>query len=307
MVSRRDVALGAGLAVLGSSAVSAAGKAVSALSMPGPWTRTGALRRAGGVLAYATLGEPDAVRPPLVLLHKLGGWLSDWRQVAPALAQGRQVIAFDLPGHGRSRWDGAPPYLQSLGETSALLVGALDEMGIDRADLAGTSLGGCIAVVMAALWPERLRRVAIVSSALRERRSLAEISRLVDRGQGQLFDRNGDPLPNTAKQLVDTFGIVHAGPISVEGNASRRAAGRWIQPSERGVGACDLVAGLRRITAPTLLVYGALDKAYLKFRPAAEAALRDCRTEVVLDSGAFVIQDNPLPTAAVLKRFFDSV
>jgi pimeloyl-ACP methyl ester carboxylesterase len=307
MLNRRDVAKILGLTgTLGAFPALAAPTASTAPSAPkGPWTRQGELRRAGGVLHYAVIGEPVPGKPPIVLLHKLGGWLSDWRFVAPLLAKGRQVIAFDLPGHGGSRWDGPAPYIQTLGETAALLVGAFDELGFASVDLIGTSLGGCLAVPLAAFWPERVRKLALVSCALGTRRSLAEIATAIDAKQGALFDAKGDPVPTPPQLLADIFGIINTGPINADGILSRKAAGRWIQPSERGVAITDIAGTLKRIEAPTLLVYGDRDKAYPKFRPAAEAALRNGRTAIVANSGAFVMQDNPPATAKVLRAFVE--
>ncbi|AXB79582.1 alpha/beta fold hydrolase [Novosphingobium sp. P6W] len=311
MFSRRDIASAIGLAgaisALPAIAAPTSGAKANTAPMPpkGPWTRQCDLRRAGGVLHYAVIGEPAAGKPPVVLLHKLGGWLSDWRFVAPLLAQGRQVYAFDLPGHGGSHWDGAAPYIQSLGETAALLVGAFDELGFDKVDLIGTSLGGCLAVPLAAFWPERINKLALVSCALGHRRSLAEIKAAVDDKQGALFDKNGDPVPTPPELLTQIFGIVNTGPINAEGILSRKAAGKWIQPSERGVAITEIAGTMNRIAAPTLLVYGQFDKAYPKFRSSAEAALKRGKTAVVENSGAFVMQDNPPATARVLKAFLD--
>ena len=311
MFSRRDIARTVALAGTIGALPALAAPTTSAKASPapvppkGPWTRQGDLRRAGGVLHYAAIGKPVADKPPVVLLHKLGGWLSDWRFVAPLLAEGRQVFAFDLPGHGGSRWDGPAPYIQTLGETAALLVGAFDELGFDKVDLIGTSLGGCLAVPLGAFWPERVNKLALVSCALGHRKSLAEIKVAVDEKQGNLFDQNGDPLPTPPELLKQIFGIVNAGPINAEGILSRKAAGKWIQPSERGVAVTEIAGTMNRIEAPTLLVYGQFDKAYPKFRPAAEAALKRGKTTVVENSGAFVMQDNPPATARVLKAFLE--
>lgn len=312
MMNRRTLGKGliaASAAIAGAVATSACAASPAkpiGTPLPGPWTTTGTLRRAGGVLHYATIGAANPAVPPVVLLHKLGGWLSDWRHVAPLLAQGRQVIAFDLPGHGASRWDGPAPYILTLGEIAALLVGALDEMGIDKVHLFGTSLGGCAAVSLAAFWPERIESLAIISSALGGRRTLAQIKALVDEKQTNLFDKNGDPLPTTADQLRQTFGIINADPISAEGNQSRLAAGRWTQPCERGVAITDIAGNIPRIQARTLLVYGEFDKAYHKFRATVEPTLRNGQTVVVKNAGAFVMQDNPAQTAQVLNAFLDA-
>jgi pimeloyl-ACP methyl ester carboxylesterase len=301
IIDRRSFQLGLG--ALAATAAATAFAAPAAAAQAGPWTGGGILRRAGGVLNYKTIGARGAAQPPVVLLHKLGGWLADWRHVAPALAKGRQVIAFDLPGHGDSKWDGAAPYIQSLAETASLLVGALDELGIAQIDLIGTSLGGCVAVPLAAYFPERIHRLALVSCALGGAKTLAQIAVAVDQGEKALFTPAGDPKPMAPALSAQVFGIINAGPITAESNASRARAGRWIQPAERGVANADIKGLLKRVAAPTLLLYGDRDKAYPKFREGAEAALRTVRTEFVPNSGAFVMQDNPPATATALARF----
>ena len=307
MLSRRELTTGIGLLAAGSAIATSASaqKAFSDVAAAGPWTETGVLQRPGGKLRYAKLGTASPMRPPAILLHKLGGWMADWRHVAPLLAANRQVIAIDLPGHGGSRWEGPAPYIQTLGETAAILVGAFDEWGLPQVDLLGTSLGGCVGSSLAAMFPNRVHKLAIISSALTRARSLATIAELVDKGQTHLFDAKGDPLPTDAKLLSDIFGIVNIQPISAEGNSSRVAAGHWIQPSERGVAITDIVANLERVEAETLLLYGALDPNYIRFRVAAETALNTSRTAYVPGAGAFVIQDNPTATAAILNEFLD--
>lgn len=302
MIDRRRF----GLAFGALAAVSASGaRAQIAFSRPikEPWTGGGQLQRAGGVLNYATIGDASSTKPPVILLHKLGGWLADWRHVAPLMADGRHVIAFDLPGHGDSRWQGQAPYIQTLSETAALLVGAFDEMGIARVDLMGTSLGGCVGVPLAAHFPERVNKLALVSSLLTGSRTLAEIAATIDAPQKAIFTADGDPLPNDVSVAIAKMGLVNAGPINAEGNSSRKQAGRWIQPSERGVVITDVLALLKRVEAPTLLLYGENPNSYLRFRAGAEAALKNSRTEFVQNSGAFVMQDNPPATAKALNRF----
>ncbi|MHB8285608.1 MAG: alpha/beta fold hydrolase, partial [Caulobacteraceae bacterium] len=272
---------------------------------PQPWTGGGFVQRAGGRLHYVTLGEDASGRPPVVLLHKLGGWVSDWRLVAPAMAKGRKLIAFDLPGHGDSHFDGPPPYVQTLGETAALIVGALDELDVQQFDLVGTSLGGCLSVPLAAYWPERVRRLALVSSALGGPHTIAQIKATIDVTEKKIFDADGHPLPFEGGVLTKTFGMVHADSMTAEGNASRVRADLWLQPSERGVALADIVGTLKRIECPTLLLYGDKDPAYTKFRVAAEAQLKHGQTEFVPNSGAFVMLDNPEPTAIILNRFLD--
>lgn len=85
---------------------------------------------------------------PLVLLHPLGGDMVVWEPVFKRLAAERDVIALDMPGFGASPAlnHGAAPTPQAL----AAAVGEfLRDQGIDRAHLAGNSLGGWVALELA--------------------------------------------------------------------------------------------------------------------------------------------------------------
>jgi pimeloyl-ACP methyl ester carboxylesterase len=85
---------------------------------------------------------------PLVLIHPLGGELVVWEPLLDLLARERDVIAVDLPGFGGSAplSNGAPPTPQQLADA----VGSfLDFLGIERAHVAGNSLGGWVALEVA--------------------------------------------------------------------------------------------------------------------------------------------------------------
>jgi len=98
-------------------------------------------RRAAGI-AYERVGAG----PPLLLVHGLGATRSIWRPQLAALAAHRDVIAVDLPGFGESPELAAAPTPWALG---AALASLLSELGIDRAHIAGNSLGGWVAIEMA--------------------------------------------------------------------------------------------------------------------------------------------------------------
>jgi pimeloyl-ACP methyl ester carboxylesterase len=85
---------------------------------------------------------------PLLLVHPLGAELVVWEPVLDRLAAERDVIAVDLPGFGRS----APLANGALASPPALarsLAEFLDALGIDRAHVAGNSLGGWVALELA--------------------------------------------------------------------------------------------------------------------------------------------------------------
>ena len=109
---------------------------------------------------YQVHGERGAGRP-LLLLH--GGLLTielSFDALLPGLTAGRQVIAAELQGHGRTadiERDVEPGLL--AGDVAALL----DHLGVDQADVLGFSLGGTVGVQLALDHPERVGRLIPVS------------------------------------------------------------------------------------------------------------------------------------------------
>jgi pimeloyl-ACP methyl ester carboxylesterase len=98
--------------------------------------------------------------PAVVLFHGLASSIVTWRDVMPALARDHDVVAVDLPGFGGSEVRvGLPPSAYP-----GLVAGLMDRLGLARASLVGNSLGGGVAVVMAARHPERVDRLVLIDS-----------------------------------------------------------------------------------------------------------------------------------------------
>ncbi len=98
---------------------------------------------------------------PLLLLHGGLGTLDMFGAVLPRLAEGRQVIAVDLHGHGRTALGARPFKTESMGDDMAALV---KQLGHTRVDVMGYSLGGGVALRMAIQKPETVRRLILVST-----------------------------------------------------------------------------------------------------------------------------------------------
>lgn len=94
----------------------------------------------------------------MVLLHGLFGQGKNWTTIAKELAESHQVTLVDLPHHGRSPW----PDRFDFVETAAHVVDLLAEVaGDEPVTLVGHSLGGKVAMVLALLHPERVRRLGV--------------------------------------------------------------------------------------------------------------------------------------------------
>lgn len=118
-------------------------------------------------LAYVEI-EPEAGMegaadtPPLILLHGYTDNSRSWSLLAPHLP-GRHIYALDLRGHGGSD---APACCYGIDSLSHDVLGFMDAMEIETADIVGHSLGSMTATVLAAEHPDRVRRLVLVSTAL---------------------------------------------------------------------------------------------------------------------------------------------
>lgn len=108
-------------------------------------------------LAYTRRGKGT----PLVLLH---GYPLDrhlWDEVVPLLEDTFDVIIPDLRGFGESTTVDTP---YTMEDYASDIAGLLDQLGIQKAAIAGHSMGGYVALAFARLYPERISGLGLVSS-----------------------------------------------------------------------------------------------------------------------------------------------
>ena len=98
---------------------------------------------------------------PLVLISGLGYPLWQWHKMVPFLAEHFQVITFDNRGVGQSDKPAGPYTAQLLAADTA---GLLDALGIEKAIIAGHSMGGFIAQAMALDFPQKVAKLILCST-----------------------------------------------------------------------------------------------------------------------------------------------
>jgi len=120
-------------------------------------TKSGHVEANGVNYFYRIYGEGE----PLLLLHGGLGSIDMFAPVLPILAEGRQVIGVDLQGHGRTALGDRPISLVDMGDDMATI---LKELGYDKVDALGYSMGAGVAFRLAVQHPEAVRRLALVSA-----------------------------------------------------------------------------------------------------------------------------------------------
>lgn len=194
--------------------------------------------------------------PAVVFANSIGSDHRMWEpQVAPLVAHGFRVIRYDTRGHGASPVPPGPYELEDLG---ADLLALLDELGVERAHLAGLSLGG-----MTGLWagvhaPERIASLTLCCTSAK----LGPAKVWVERAAKVRAEGTGSVAEAGVGRWL-TIAYAQAHPDVVAFLRDMIAA----TPRE-GYAACcgviermDLLGELSKIGAPTLVISGAEDPA----------------------------------------------
>jgi pimeloyl-ACP methyl ester carboxylesterase len=215
----------------------------------------------GHLYAYTGGKDFDAAKPTVVFIHGVLNDHSVWILQSRYLAHhGWNVLAIDLPGHGKS--GGRPP--ASVEAASAEVLALLDAAGISKAALVGHSFGSLIALETAARAPERVSQLVLVGTAFPMRVSPALLEASVS-------------APQQAIDMVNTFShSMLASPPSALGPGTwlyggSRALMRRVLASNTevnvfhtGFKACDSYAqgeaAMAQVQCPTLFVLGQADQ-----------------------------------------------
>jgi pimeloyl-ACP methyl ester carboxylesterase len=286
---------------------------VLAVPEPAPGPVGGWMAAAGVTPAFVDVGGTQVryVRagsgPPVVLVHGFASSIYTWKDVWPALAAAHDVVALDLPGFGGSS---VPRPLRGSSYPEVVLA-VMDHLGLERASLVGNSLGGSVAVAIAGDHPERVDRLVLVDSAgfnfgsgerpwilrlvaapgvapLVER--LPVRRRLVEAGLRQVFFDEA----LVTEERIDEY----AAPMLRRG-AVRAAAELLAAP-----GPGDFEALLRRVRAPTFVIWGREDRWIPATHAARFNAVVPGSTGTILDGCGHVPQEEkPARVAELVLEF----
>ncbi|MCL3996326.1 alpha/beta fold hydrolase [Streptomyces lavenduligriseus] len=260
--------------------------------------------------------------PPALYVHGLGGSSQNWSSLMAELADVVDSEAVDLPGFG----DSPPPDDGDYSVTghARAVIRYLDAAGRGPVHLFGNSLGGAVATRVAAVRPDLVRTLTLVSPALPElriQRTAVPTGLLGVPGIAALFTRLTKEW--TAEQRVrGVMGLCYGDPGRVTPEAFQHAVEElerrlrlpyfWdaMARSARGIvnaytlgGQHGLWRQAERVLAPTLLVYGGRDQ-LVGFRMAAKAAraFRHSRLVTLPDAGHVAMMEYPDVVAGAFRE-----
>jgi pimeloyl-ACP methyl ester carboxylesterase len=194
----------------------------------------------GHALYYEVSGAPNG--PWVVALHHGLGAVPAWSGQIPALGTaGFRVLAYDRWGYGRSAERDDLP-VDYLDREPGDLLALMDLLGLEQAHLLGHSDGGTIALLFAARYPQRVRRMVVAAAHIYNE----EVGR---EGLRQTLERY---------QREPAF---RAAFLALHGERSDRIVLRWLNRilTEEAVD-LEMRALLADIRAPTLVIQGELDE-----------------------------------------------
>jgi 3-oxoadipate enol-lactonase len=252
----------------------------------------------------------DGDGPPLLLLN--GGLMSiaSWDKVAAALARSRRVVRCDLRGQLLS--PGPPP--PTLEGHAADVVALLDRLGLERADVVGTSFGALVGVLLAASAPERVRSLVAVTATDRlEAQDWAEAQPLLEAALSAARGGDGGRVLDLLLESAYSPAFLAANRAALLGRRSQVAA---LPPAFfaqlagllHALEGLDLRPRLAAVRCPALVVAAELDRTFPMERSADLARALPCaRLELVAGSGHALVAEAPERLLAVLEPFLDAV
>ncbi|MGW0784352.1 alpha/beta fold hydrolase [Streptomyces sp. NPDC002913] len=262
---------------------------------------------------------------PALFVHGLGGSSQNWSALMPLLGDLLDCEAVDLPGFG----DSPPPDDGNYSVTghARAVIRLLDAGRRGPVHLFGNSLGGAVATRVAAVRPDLVRTLTLISPALPEirvQRPAVPTALLALPGVASLFARLTREW--TAEQRTrGAMALCYGDPARISDEAFRHAVAEmerrlelpyfWdaMTRSARGIvdaytlgGQHGLWRQAERVLAPTLLVYGGRDQ-LVSYRMArrASAAFRDSRLLTLPEAGHVAMMEYPEAVAQAFRELLD--
>lgn len=262
----------------------------------------GLIRTELGYIHYYAVGEGV----PMFLLHNNARSGRMFLDTARRLSDSARVYAIDLPNYGASDETIGPLTMEVFVDA---VHGVITELESGSVVIGGSALGSYISVEFSGVYPELIKGTILQSTPVYADAVDASRRHLALRAT-RYTDATGFP---TLRSIADVerLDMVHA-PLQLSQywidqiNQDLISAGRRFFDGMPVVAAYDLPAGLQRINAPTLLIWGR-DFLYAGRRDRVIENVRDARVALIDGAGIYPDIDNPTQYDAEIRKFLESL
>ena len=258
----------------------------------------------GQHLAYIDMGDRQG--PPVVLIHGYTDNARDWVPLIPYLSKKFRLIVVDIRGHGRSD---KPECCYARIDFAYDIRLLLDALHIDKADVVGHSLGSMITQVLAEEWPQRVRKVVLISSTAGPRPGSPPKQPAFD--YAAQIRKLKEPIDPDSPFMIAWWDSPK--PVNPEFiKRQRRDAAQiplavWLAVLDQGASPSDLQRTLPKLQAPALLIWGSDDPIVdEEARQTLRQGLPAATVKLFQGLGHNPFWENPEAVAAVINRFLES-
>ena len=241
---------------------------------------------------------------PVTLLHGFTQSGRSWREVIAKMPEGWKWIVPDLRGHGETQiWKGSSCSMDACTEDMVKLWDALE---VEKSHLVGYSMGGRLALHIAAHRPERVLSVLTIGAHAGLDEDARKGRRQGDEALASRIERDGlEAFVDYWGSLPLFAGLERRGPNYVAEVRAERMRNHvaGLACSLRGMGAGSMQPlwdGLASVTFPSTFVAGQLDHGYVASARRLAATVPNGRVEIVPRAGHAVHQERPEAFSRVL-------
>ena len=245
------------------------------------------IQRDGAAIYYEAHGSG----PAILLTHGYAATTRMWAPQLDLLTPDRQVILWDMRGHGQSD-SPDDPALYSEAATVADMAAILDAVGAEKAIIGGHSLGGYMSMAFHLRHPARVSALLLCGAGPGYRKDESrEAWNVIAVGLGDDIERGG--LEQLDRHSVEMAPRDHRSAAGL----AKAARGMLTQRDGR------VIASLGSIAVPTLVTVGGEDESYLAGTQYLAAKIADADYAVFEGAGHAANVDRPAEFNAVLARF----
>jgi pimeloyl-ACP methyl ester carboxylesterase len=266
-----------------------------------------------GNIAYVEKGKGETI----LFIHGLGGNISHWTKTINGLSAFYRCIAIDLPGYG---WSDKKPAANTdqLKLYADALKEFLEKMNIKKVIVAGHSMGGQVATIMA-LQNKKIKKLILVAPAGLETFSESEAKILIASTPASAFEKQDEVVIrnnfkiNFYNQPVDVEQLIQD-RLAFKKCAGFKSYCETVSNGVKGMLAHPVRDSLKYLSMPVLIVFGANDalipNRYLhaamqtsELARQSAGLIKNCRVEMIAEAGHMVQYEKPDELNSIVKTF----